>query len=96
MFWNTSDGSGHISPGGLTLWVYDVKKSHRPNGFYFAAEIRNAHSALTHVPNGRFIAIGPRQLARPVLALVAFLTWKLGWVIVARRKRRREHTMAPR
>lgn len=39
---------------------------------------------------GWWLNIGPTELIWPILALVAFLTWKLGWAIAARRKRRRE------
>jgi len=37
-----------------------------------------------------FLTVSPKASVCPVLALAAFLTWKLGWVIAARRKRRRE------
>jgi len=38
----------------------------------------------------RWISVTPKSAGWPLLALAAFLTWKLGWVIVGRRMRRRE------
>jgi len=53
--------------------------------------------AMTGPPSFYIEEPGPNpKLKWPLLALAAFLIWKLGWAIVARRKRRREHTMAPR
>jgi len=76
------------NPGaGIDFSWYAEGGAYRYEGFYvWAWTIHRSPRSL----DGLHLIAGPNEVAWPALALIAFLTWKLGWAVVARRKRRRE------